>query len=348
MADKNEVSELDSSEIQNSEILDDETTSIDNNLIIEEEIKKPLTKNEQARELMKSSAGLISEVDSDVQTTKNTVSEHVNSFEEAKSQLLNTSFTQSQILLEKASFVYSTSEAEEPFEISLGTEDETVRVNNINSGGFSGFILALLAALAVAGAWIYVASTKVGVALSPAIIENEAEQTSIFKWIGGITGSEVDPMFGMGIVGISALLVGWIVYKLRVSTKENKNFRVAHETYEKSTIYVENQKEAKTEMERIDEHIQEITPIIENYQVLLNEQNGKLQRILHVEGTHEENSEYHSSSIESMKQSENLMTKIEELVTTPITKEGKLNDASSSALAEAKSIYDYYISKIYA
>lgn len=352
MANKSEVSDfgvLETHQKNDSMEVSDFNDRIDDEIIIEEEAPKNLgTKNEQAKELMKNSAQLISEADSEVAVTKESVSENVSKFDNAKSNLLNSTITQSQVLLEKASFDYANIEQEEPFEISLGTTDENIRVSNVSSGAFSAFIMALLSIVTVAGAWIYFASQKVGVALTPELINSQADQTSIFKWIGGITGAEVDPTFGMGIVGITALLTGWIIYKIRVSSKENRNLRVATETFEKSNAYVENQKEAKTEMEQIDSHIIESIPVIEDYKVLLDEQNAKLQRILHIEGIKEDSSEYHSSSIDSMKETDLLMERVEALVITPITKDGKLNDDSITALAEAKSVSDYFVSKIYA
>jgi len=164
----------------------------------------------------------------------------------------------------------------------------------------------------------------------------------------------IDPQvpFKIGMRGkienVEWTIIGWIVYKIRVSLIENANFRVANETFEKSNLYVENQKEAKSEMERIDAHIVAIIPIIENYRVLLDEQNAKLQRVLHIEGIKKDSSEYHSSSIDTMKETDLLMERVEALVLTPITKDGKLNDDSVSALHEAKSVSDYFVSKIYA
>ncbi len=352
MLNKSEVSDFNISETHQRddsvEVLDfNENDTMDNGIAMEETHLQGVTKNEQAKELIKNSAQLISEADSDVEVAKKSVSENVSRFEDVKNSLLNSTITQSQVLLEKASFDYANIEQDEPFEISLGTVDEKVKVTDISSGGFSGFILALLSMLGVAGGWLYFACEKLGIALTPELINNQADQMSIFKWIASLTGSEVEPMFGMIIVGTTSLLIGWMVYKLRVSMKENKNFRVANETFEKSNLYVENQREAKTEMERINEHIVEAIPVIENYTVLLDEQNSKLKRILHIEGIKENNSEYHSSSIDTMKETDLLMERVEALLFTPITKDGRLNDASVSALREAKSVSDYFISKIY-
>ena len=318
-------------------------------LIIEDEIKKPVTKNEKAKELMKTSAKLISEADSEVEATKQSVIEDVNRFEELKNSLLNTSFTQSQILLEKVSYVYSKPEVDEPFEISLGTTNENIKLHNITGGGFTGFILAILAMIGTAAGWIFVASNKVGVTLEPPKIPDEATINKIMTWIGGgMTGGEGNAIFGMATVGVTSLLVGWAVYKLRVSLKEHKNYKIANETFEKSHQYVEKQKESKTEIQKIDEHIKKVLPLLESYKVLLDEQNAKLQRIIHIEGVLEDNSQYHQSSQKEMQESERLMEKLEALITIPMTKDGRLNEKSVEALNEAKAVYEYYISKIYA
>jgi len=348
MDNKSDVSNLDIPEIE--EKATQNKLDLGERLIIEEELRKTITKNEHAKKLMKSSVELISKADKDIEGTKKNIVTDVNRLEDSKNNFLNTTFTQSQVLLEKASYIYSKNEAQEPFEISLGTTNEDIKVKNISSGAFTAFILAIITMIITAGAWIYVASLKTGITLQlqpPTIPTNESIE-KMFTWIGGgMTGAEGNPMFGIATVGISALIIGFLVYKVRVSLKENRNFKVANNIFEKSHIYVEKQKESKTEMEKIDEHIKNIIPMVENYKYLLDEQNATLQRILHVEGIKEDYNDYHPSSVESMKDSEKLMNRVEELITTPVTKDGKLNEVSEYALYEAKEVYDYYISKIY-
>ncbi len=336
---------INNEEIPNS----DSEENIKEELIIENREIKPINKNEHAKKLIDTSAKLISEADNEVEITKQNVIEDVNKFEELKNSLLNTTFTQSQILLEKTSYEYSKPEIDEPFEISLGTTNENIKLHNITSGGFTGFILAILAMLGTTAGWIFIASKKVGITIDPSKIPDEASINKMMSWIGGgMTGGEGNAMFGMATVGLTSLVIGWFVYKLRVSLKEHKNFKIANEIFEKSHKYVEKQKESKTEIEKIDEHIKQVVPLLENYQVLLDEQNAKLKRIIHIEGVLEDNTQYHPSSQKEMKDSERLMEKIEKLITIPITKNGKLNENSVDAFNEAKSVYEYYISKIYA
>jgi hypothetical protein len=348
MDNKSDISNVDM--LETKEIDGSNELNLEEKLIIEDNRKKPINKNEQAKELVKNSIELISKADKDIEVTKKTIATDINRLEEIKHSFLNTTFTQSQILLEKASYEYSKHEAKEPFEISLGSTNESIKVKNISSGVFSGFILALLTMIITAGTWIYVASMKAGVTLQlqPPTLPTHEDIEKILIWIGGgMTGANGNPMFGMITIGLSAIILGILVYKTFLSLKESKNFKVANDIYQKSHLYVKQQKESKTEMEKIDEHIKNIIPMVENYKYLLDEQNAKMQRVLHVEGIKGDYSEYHPSSIETMRDTEKLMNRVEELITTPVTKDGKLNEVSEYALYEAKEIYDYYISKIY-
>jgi hypothetical protein len=320
----------------------------------EEKIKKTLTKNEESKAMMQEAEELINQADKEVKEIQSVVAQNVAVFEKEKLTLSNTTITHSMSLLEKVGYDYNQELPDEPFEISLGTTTtEDVRVSSLSSGGFTGFILAIISMVATLVGWIYVAAQKTGTALDPQkILETPPtleELTPLFSWIGGgMTGGEGNAQFGMATVGLSALFVGYMVYKLRVMLKESKNFKVAKNTYERSHTYVEQQKESKSEMERIDAHINKVTPLLENYRVLLDEENAKLQRILHIEGQLEDSSEYHLTSQQIMRDTDRLMDRVEKLIMTPITKEGRLNEASVNALVEAEALYESYIAKLYA
>jgi len=317
-------------------------------IVIEDKITKPLKKNEQAKELIAKSKEIIYKADIEVEAIKKSIANDVEKFEELKNSLLSTTIPQNKSLLEKASFVYIPPERDEEFEISIDNGDNDITIKDISGGSFTAFIFAIISMLATAIGWMYLASTQVGIEIKPPVIPDNASIDKMLAWIGGgMTGGDGNTLYGMITIGVSALIIGWFVYKIIVSLKENRNLKVAKETFEKSNQYLEKQKETKIELERIDEHIKKIVPLLEDYQVLLNEENAKLQRIIHVEGELEDNSQYHPSSIEEMKETERLMEKIEEVMTRPITKEGRLNENSIYALNEAINLYEYYLSKIY-
>ena len=341
--DKGQNSKLDTSEVEDS-------NEKDNTLIIEKSIKNFKSKNEQAKELMENSKEIISKADKEIEVTKSSIAKDVDRLQDIKNSFLNTTFTKSQILLDKASYKYTQKESDEPFEISLDTINEDISLKNISSGRFTGFILSLLTMLLVAVGWIYLAITNLGIKLQlqPPKIPNNETIDKIFTWIGGgMTGAEGNIMAGEATVAISALILGVLVYKVYISLQENKNFKIANDIYEKSHNYLKKQQETKSEIEKIDEHIKQVIPTLEDYKYLLDEQNGKLARILHVEGIKEDYETYHPTSVETMKDTEKLMNRVQELITTPVTKDGKLNENSTFFLYEAKEVYEYFLSKIY-
>jgi len=316
-------------------------------------VKKPLSKTEESKAMMQSAEELIKKADQEVQEVQTQVVQNVVAFEEEKLNLINTTITKTLNLFDKLHYDHTQELPQEPFEISLGTTTEDVRVEPISTGGFAGFILGLIGFLGTAAGWFYIAAQKTGMEVDPEKLLQSPPTVQdlepMLAWIGGgMTNGVGNPTFGIATVGLSALFVGFMFYKFYVGVKENKNYKVAKEIYERSHVYAEQQKESKSEMERIDAHIKEATPLLESFRVLLDEENGKLRRILHVEGEREDSSEYHLSSQQIMRDTDRLMDRAEKLISTPVTKDGRLNDASVEALIEAKALYESFISKLYA
>ena len=307
--------------------------------LIEEIIKeKPLSKNSHAKKLIDDSKELIHTIDNDVSKTKNIVNQNLTILKEAKDELTNSTIANSRSLLEKVNHPYIEDDDFTPFEVELGASPETVSVKNIGSGWFLGLILAILGMIVTALAWLFVSSKLTG----EVFLLDKMPTDALFSWMGG------NPQVGMGVIALTSLLVGYLIYKLHTSIKQNKNLKSANSTFEQSNAYVSSQKESKSEMMRVDEHIKIVTPLIGNYTVLLNEQNAKLKRIIHIEGELENHAEYQRTSQEIMADTEKLMESVERLISTPITQEGKLNELSENALIDTKVLYESYLSKLYA
>jgi len=347
----------------NNEEIIIEDVDLNNNGVqkeLEEVEDKPLSKNAQAKKLIEESRELISTIDDEIYETQSVVEDNISALKEVKSELTNVTIAHSRVLLGKVNHPYTEDDDFTPFEVDMGVSPEEVTVKNIGSGWFSGLILAILGIIATAIAWLFASSKVTG---EPFVLDKILKDESftldkvlsgefftmdkmpsetLFSWIGG------DAQIGMGVMGVTSLLVGYLIYKLRTSLKQNKNLKSASSIFEASNNYVNTQKESKAEMIRIDEHIKAITPLIGNYKVLLDEQNAKLERIIHIEGELENNAEYQRTSQEVMADTEKLMESVERLISTPITQEGRLNEFSKNALIDTKVLYESYLSKLYA
>lgn len=304
----------------------------------------------EANALIEESKEIVSKVDADIAETKVDISKSAEKFDDAKRTFKNVALKNADHLLEKVGFEYVTFDEAEEFELSIDdSENKNFSLQKLSSGKFTGFILAILVALATAGAWIYVAMTKLKIDITSVTPETAMTHVDpVLKSIGGIViPDNENTIIGAVILGLSALIMAWLVYAIRTSLKSSKNLRVAKNTLDKSTEYSLMQEESKKEMKKVNAHLQEATVEVGNLEMILNEQAATLKRIVHVEGTYEEEKEYHSSSKKVMKEAEKIMRTTEHLIETAVTKDKKLNEESVEALNDAKDVYSEYLSNIY-
>ena len=129
--------------------------------------------------------------------------------------------------------------------------------------------------------------------------------------------------------------------------KASKNLNHATAQLEAAEEYTVQKGSCKDEMDKVDAHIHDTIATLKTYQVLFNEQKGKLQRILHIEGEKEEISEYHQKSISEMKETQELINAVRSFIATAMSEEGKLSGKSTLFLHSAKSKMQKVIERLY-
>jgi len=263
---------------------------------METENVKQESKTLEAEVLIEASKELVRKADLEVAKCKTGTSKAAEKFDEVKRTFKSTTLKSADNLLEKVGYEYVTYEEAEAFELAIeGSSEQTFSVAPISSGRFTGFLMGILIALLTVAVWIYVAMSKLNI--DPASLTKESAMSQVnpvLEWIGGLVGSTMGT--GGLILGLSALVMGWLVYALRVGLKARKNLHLAQETFENTNAYCTTQKECQEEMQKIDTHLREATDEIGNLTTILNEHSATLKRVIHVEGIYEEEKEYHSSS----------------------------------------------------
>ena len=304
----------------------------------------------EAQELIRDSKDLVSEVDSLVQECQLGVSKAADDFDTQKRNFLNKTFKSSEELLKKVGIKYGIHKSlHEAFELSVNSSVDNLEIEYISSGRFTGMLLALIVASITFFGWIYFATKQLNIPLENITLKSiETNMDAVLTWIGGgLFGIAGHPMVGALILGFSSLIMAWIVYAIRVHFKTHKNLRLAKKAYIESKAYSSSKDECKKEMLRVDAHLREAIISIENFTIILGEQNGILKRVIYVEGSVNEDKDYHPSSKKIMREMEKMMKGIEMLLNTSITKDGALNPESQKALAIAKAVYAEFVGRIY-
>ncbi len=212
---------------------------------------------------------LISNVEAELDSIEDEILDDIEQLEEKRDNFLNSSFKNGKFILEKLKFKYPIDNENTPLNISLERRVDNINVKDISTGAFSGFILALISMAGVVGASIYFIASKLGIDLGldkfPNININQGVCNSIFEFISKLVVGEANIEYGMAILGGGALIIGFIVYKIRVVLKENRNYKEANRIYEETNIYVQNLREQIEDFKQIGRPIRNIVPLLITY-----------------------------------------------------------------------------------
>jgi hypothetical protein len=154
-------------------------------------------------------------------------------------------------------------------------------------------------------------------------------------------------MNGGLVVGGAALAVMVLIYMIRVSLKGSKNLHFATKQLENAEAYTKQKSNCKTEMDRVDAHMKETLETLKMYKVLFNEQKGKLERILYVEGAKDNETPYHTKTLIEMDSTKELLRTIKSFMSTPMSEEGKLSEKSVISLERAQNKIDEMLERLY-
>jgi hypothetical protein len=235
-------------------------------------------------------------------------------------------------------------ESEVVFETGEGME--SIKIQDIKSARVSSVLLGSLFGFASFMGLIYVASEKVGVTLDLLSVPSSEMTGKILTWFSGLLGS--DNMYvGAGLLGLSTLLVTVLVYVIKSTLKARKNLKLASSELEKAESYIEKKYDCKLEMDKVDTHMKDAILTLKTYEVLLNEQKGKLQRILHIEGLKEGTEEYHPKSFLEIKETRDMIAMVREFLAVQMSEEGKLSGKSTLFLHRAKNYLKKSLDRFY-
>jgi len=308
-----------------------------------------MKKSDAAQMLIEKTKHIVSDAEKQIDACKLLLEEDLKGYSEAKKALEENALNESEELLTVLGFENPGEEDGEREEVVVFERKEELPpfvVKEVSSGKFTGFLMALIVGFITFAGMVYVATEKVGMTLDVTKVPSAETAKEVFGWYVTLFGGKPDLFLGGAFVGIVTLLVMWIVYAIRVSTKASSNLAFAKAQLSEAEAYVKQKGSCKEEMDRVDAHIQDAIATMKSFQVLLHEQNAKLKRIMHIEG-HKENSEYHDKSREEMRHTRMLIDAIKEFMSIPMSEEGKLSGKSTLFLHTAKSKLQKMIDRLY-
>lgn len=340
-----EVQEV-TEKVEKVEEVEEEPDTVHEEVIAE---GKKIKKHDEAVTLVDKAKTIIKEAEEQMEACKLLLRDDLKEYEEAKSALSDGGLNECEALLLASGYTDGSEEAIEEESVVFETKEdlEPLVLQDVSSGKFTGFMMALIGGVATLGGLAYIATEKSGFTLDLSKVPTAESVKPVFSYYGTLMGMKEDALSGGALVLLITLLVMWIIYTIRVSTKGSKNLHFATGQLEEAEAYTAQKGNCKEEMDRVDAHIHDAITTLQTYQVLFNEQKGKLQRILYIEGEKETLSEYHEKSILEMKDTQKLANSIRSFMATPMSEEGKLSGKSTLFLHSAKSKMQKVIDRFY-
>ncbi|MCF6207415.1 MAG: hypothetical protein L3J47_11075, partial [Sulfurovum sp.] len=220
-------------------------------------------------------------------------------------------------------------------------------VRDISSGKFSSFLLALIGGAVTFAGLTYFATEKTGVTLDVTKVPSQETATEVFGWYATLFGGKPDLFLGGGFVVLVTLFVMGLIYGLRVGSRAKSNLSFAKQQLEEAREYAKHKGDCKAEMDKVDAHMNEAIKLLNTYEVILNEQNAKLKRIMHIEGMKEDVMDYHDNSLKEMEYTDSLVKAIKNFIGTSMSEEGRLSGKSTLFLHSAKSKLQKFLDRHY-
>ena len=308
---------------------------------------KDMKKNDAAVLLVEKANIIVKDAEKQMDACKLLLSDDLKGYEAAKKALNEGGLNECESLLSELGYVDESEETivEDGVVFEAKEDLPPILLRDVSSGKFTGFLMALIGGVVTLGGMVYVATEKLGVTLDISKVPAPETVKPVFAYYGKLVG--MDANIGMALIAVVTLLVMLIIYKIRVGTKGSKNLHFAMKQLEEAEVYTGHKSNCKEEMDKVDVHIHDAIATLKTYQVLFNEQKGKLQRILHIEEVKEELSEYHQKSILEMKETQGLINAVRSFMATAMSEEGKLSGKSTLFLHSAKSKMQKMIEGLY-
>jgi len=323
--------------VENSEELLEEV--VENSEEVKALTSKPekIKKHQEAKKLVEEAKSIVKASEGELADCKLLLADDLREYEHAKQALKTGGLDDAKVLLNELGYDDASIEIDENKVVFEAKDDvKPIVLKDVHSGRFTGLLLSLVGGAITLGGLGYWATEKLGMTLDITKVPSNETIHNIFGWFGTQIGRPNDALNGALVVAVAVLVVMVLLYLLRVGLKGSANLRLATQQMKETQKYITHKSNCKVEMDRVDAHITDAIKVLKDYEVLLNEQGGKLKRILHFEGQKDTLSDYHTKSVSEMKDTQNLIESIGRFIATPMSEEGKLSGKSTLFLHSAK------------
>ncbi len=226
-------------------------------------------------------------------------------------------------------------------------KEELLQINEPSKGRVGGFFAGALATIATASALGIYGAKIANLPLNTATFMQKENLAKIAQSYLEHFHIQASPLVGELALGAMSLLAGVVVYKFVTFLKALKNKQEIKKLQEKSQEYIAKLEKKNEQIKTILEHLEKVKSVTKKYDIILQEQNAKIKRMLFIEQP-QNIEDLHKNSRLEVEKTILILDEFLKLMNTPVLKEnGSLNQDSITALKSANIVINEVIKNLY-
>ena len=231
-------------------------------------------------------------------------------------------------------------------EIALDNKEEKLHIKYPSKGTFKGLVCGAIATAAGVIGSFAVGVKLSNIAINAQTIMQKSSWDSVATTFSKLININTTPMAGYALIGVGSLLLGLIVYKLTTWLQKIKNNKYVNSLENNLEEYSSRLENKMAKMRDLIEHSDNIKLVMEKYDIILQEQNAKIRRMLFIEQPQSVEDLQRASKLEVDK-TILILDELLKLMNTPISEGIEIEEESKERLKNANSVINEVIKKLY-
>ena len=231
-------------------------------------------------------------------------------------------------------------------EISLDNKEEKLYIKYPSKGIIKGLFFGTIAtAVGLVGAFAIGAKlSNIAINMQSIMLrENWDKVATTFSKLININTTNIA---GYALMGVSSIILGLIVYRVTIWLQKVKNSKYVNSLEHNVEEYSSKLEDKISKMEELIEHTDNIKLVMQKYDIILQEQNAKIRRMLFIEQPQSVEDLQRASKLEVDK-TILILDELLKLMNTPISKDIEIKEESKDRLKSANSVINEVIKKLY-
>jgi len=231
-------------------------------------------------------------------------------------------------------------------EITLDNKEELMSVKYPSKGTFKGLTFGILTTVAVVAGAFGIGAKLANLPLNVDTLLQKSSWDSVSELYANLLNLKQIPSAGYIAIGAVSLLFGLIAYKTVKWIQKRKNINYVNALEENTKEYIANLEDKNAKIEELIKHLENIKLVMQKYDVILQEQNAKIKRMLFIEQPENINSLQRASKLEVDK-TVLILDELLKLMNTPISDDIDIREDSKNTLKSANIVINEVIRKLY-